>query len=132
MMVRCLDGLAEIALAAGDVSHCRAYADELLAIAEPNGLRELESIARRWRGEAMFVDNDYVEAQTELSRAAVLAKDIGRVRLQMDAQAALARLLAAQGQGDAAQYHDARARAIAEAIEMSLESSELEARLRVN
>jgi len=78
------------------------------------------------------VDNDYVEAQTELSRAAVLAKDIGRVRLQMDAQAALARLLAAQGQGDAAQYHDARARAIAEAIEMSLESSELEARLRVN
>jgi len=132
MMVRCLDGLAEIALAAGDASRCRAYGDELLAIAEPNGLRELEAVARRWRGEAMLVEKDYGEAQAELSRAAALAEDIGRVRLQMDAQSALARLLAAQGQSDAAQMHDARARAIAQAIEKSLESSELEARLRVS
>lgn len=50
----------------------------------------------------------------------------------MDAQAALARLLAAQGQRDAAQFHDAKAHAIAEAIEKSLESSGLEARLRMN
>ena len=132
MMVRCIDGLAEIALAAGDASRCRAYGDELLAIAEPNGLRELEAVARRWRGEAMFVEKDYVEAQAELSRAAALAEAIGRVRLQMDAQAALARLLAAQGQGDAAQRHGAKVRAIAEAIEKSLESSGLEARLRMN
>ena len=132
MMVRCIDGLAEIALAAGDASRCRAYGDELLAIAEPNGLRELEAVARRWRGEAMFVEKYYVEAQAELSRAAALAEDIGRVRLQMDAQAALARLLAAQGQSDAAQYHDAKARAIAEAIEKSLESSGIEAQLRMN
>ena len=80
----------------------------------------------------MFVEKDYVEAQAELSRAAALAEDIGRVRLQMDAQAALARLLAAQGQRDAAQRHGAKARAIAEAIEKSLESSGLEARLRMN
>jgi tetratricopeptide (TPR) repeat protein/DNA-binding XRE family transcriptional regulator len=132
MMVRCIDGLAEIALAAGDASRCRAYGDELLAIAEPNGLRELEAVARRWRGEAMFVEKAYVEAQAELSRAAALAEDIGRVRLQMDAQAALARLLAAQGQRDAAQLHDARAREIAGAIEKSLESSGLEAWLRMS
>jgi len=132
MIVRCLDGLAEIALVAGDAGRCRAYADELLAIAEANGLRELEASARRWRGEAMFVEKDYVEAQAELSRAAALAEDIGRVRLQMDAQAALARLLAAQGQRDAAQRHSAKARAIAEAIEKSLESSGLEVRLRVS
>jgi tetratricopeptide (TPR) repeat protein/transcriptional regulator with XRE-family HTH domain len=129
MMVRCLDGLAEIALAAGDANRCRAYGDELLALAEPNGLRELEAVARRWRGEALFAKKDYVEAQAELSRAAALAEDIGRVRLQMDTQAALARLLAAQGQRDDAKRHGTMASTIAEAIEMSLESSGLEARL---
>ena len=132
MMVRCIDGLAEIALAAGDASRCRAYGDELLEIAEPNGLRELEAVARRWRGESMFAEKDYVKAQAELSRAAALAEDIGRVRLQMDAQTALAGLLAAQGQNEAAQFHNAKACAIAEAIEKSLDSSGLEARLRMN
>ncbi|MDP1654003.1 MAG: AAA family ATPase [Rhodocyclaceae bacterium] len=130
MLVRCLDGLAEIALAAGDARRCRAHADELLAIAAANGLRELEAVARRWRGEAMFVEKDYAAAQSELSRAAVLAEDIGRVRLRMDTQAALARLLAAQGRRTAAQRHGVTARTIAEAIEKSLESSGLEARLR--
>jgi len=130
MMVRCLDGLAEIALAAGDARCCRAHADELLAIAAANGLREMEAVARRWRGEAMFVEKEYAAAQAELSRAAVLAEDIGRVRLQMDAETALTRLLAAQGRRTAAQRHDATARAIAEAIEKSLASSGLAARLR--
>ena len=131
MMVRCLDGLAEIALAAGDTRASRGYSDELLAIAESNGLCELEAVARRWRGEAMFVEQDYVAAQAELSRAAAVAEDIGRVRLQMDAQSALARLLAAQGERDAAQRHAATARTIGEEIEKSLESSGIEARLRV-
>jgi tetratricopeptide (TPR) repeat protein/transcriptional regulator with XRE-family HTH domain len=131
MMVRCLDGLAEIALAAGDASRGRAYGDELLAIAEPNGLRELEAVARRWRGEALFAEKDYAGAQAELSRAAALAQAIGRVRLQMDALAALARLSAAQGQRDAADRHGASARVIAEAIGKSLGSSGLEARLPV-
>ena len=117
------------ALAAGDASRCRAYGDELLAIAEPNGLREIEAGARRWRGEALLAQKAYVEAQAELSRAAALAEDIGRVRLQMDAEAALARLFAAQGQNDAAKLHGAKARAIAEAIEKSLVSSGLEARV---
>ncbi len=129
MMVRCIDGLAEIALAAGDTRRSRAHGDELLAIAEPNGLRELEAVARRWRGEAMLAEKDYVAAQAELSRAAALAEDIGRVRLQRDTQAVLARLLATQGQHDAAQRHGAKARAITEAIEKSLVSSGLEARL---
>jgi hypothetical protein len=48
----------------------------------------------------------------------------------MDAEAALARLLGAQGQSDAAKRHGAKARAIAKAIESSLVSSGLEARLR--
>jgi tetratricopeptide (TPR) repeat protein/transcriptional regulator with XRE-family HTH domain len=130
LMVRCIDGLAEIALEAGDASRCRSYGDELLAIAERNGLRELEAAARRWRGEALFAEKAYAEAHAELSHAAALAGDIGRVRLEMDAEAALARLLRAQGQSDVAQRHDANARAIAEAIEKSLISSGLELRHR--
>ena len=131
LMVRCLDGLAEIALIAGDAGSCRAYADELLAIAEPNGLRELEAAARRWRGEAFLAENRYPEAQPELTHAAALAGDIGRVRLQMDAETALTRLLEARGKSAAAKSHGARAAAIARAIEQSLKSSELEGELRL-
>jgi len=129
LMVRCLDALAEIALATGDTGQCRAYADELLALAEPNGLREIEAGARRWRGEALLAQKAYARAQAELTRAAAMAEDIGRVRLQMDTQNALARLFEAQGQQDAAERHGAKARAIARAIENGLLSSGLEARL---
>jgi tetratricopeptide (TPR) repeat protein len=117
MMVRCLDGLAEIALAAGDASRCRAYADELLALALSNGLREQEAAARCWRGEALLA--------AEFSTAVTLAETIGRVRLQRDAHAALARLFQAQRQRNTAQSHNTRARAIADAIGQSLASSEL-------
>ena len=56
MMTRCLEGLAEVALAQGDPRRCRAFGDELLALAEANGLRELEASARRWRGEALLAE----------------------------------------------------------------------------
>jgi len=130
LMVRCLDGLAEIALAAGDASRCRAYGDEMLALARANGLREIEALARRWRGEALLAEKAYVQARAELAGAAALAEQIGRVRLQMDAQAALARLSGALGQHDLAQRHADQARAVAQAIETSLVSSGLEVRLR--
>ena len=130
MMTRCLEGLAEVALAQGDARRCRAFADELLALAEPNGLRELEASARRWRGEALLAEKDYAAAHAELSRAAALAEGIGRTRLQWDTAIALARVCAAQGERDAAQHHQAKARAIAAAITASLGSSGLEARLR--
>ena len=131
LTVRCLDGLAEIALAAADVHACRVYADEMLAIAEANGLREIEAGARRWRGEALLAEKAYLPAQAELSHAAALADTIGRVRLQIDAQAALARLCVAQGQDNAAQRHRERALAIAQAVEISLLSSGLTARLHL-
>ena len=126
MMVRCLDGLAEIAFAAGNTSRCRTYSDELLSIAETNSLRELEGVARRWRGEVLLAEKDYVAAQAELSRAAALAEEVGRVRLQMDVQASLSRLCGAQGQPDAARCYDTAAHVIAEAIKKSMESSGLE------
>ena len=128
LTVRCLDGLAELALTAGDVGRCRACADEMLAIAAPNRLREIEALARRWRGEAYLVQKSCLQARTELDRAAALADEIGRVRLQMDVQAALARLCGMQGQDDAAQRHRDRVGAIARQIETSLVSSGLQAR----
>ena len=131
LTVRCIDALAEIALAAGDASRCRAHADELIAIAAPDGLREIEAGARRWRGEALLAEKAYVEAEAELSRAAALAEAIGRVRLQGDAQAALARLFGAQGRNRAAQRHLGIAHAVAQTIERSLEGSGLAARLRM-
>ena len=131
LMIRCLDGLAEIALAAGDTGRCRAYGDGMLAIAEANGLREIEAAARRWRGEALLAEKAYAQAQAELAAAAALADHIGRVRLQMDAQAALARLFGALGQNVPALAHGDKARAIARTVEMSLVSSGLEARLRL-
>jgi tetratricopeptide (TPR) repeat protein len=130
MMTRCLEGLAEVALAQGDARHCRAFGDELLALAESNGLREMEASARRWRGEALLAETAHAAAHAELSRAATLAEGIGRSRLQWDTANALARACAAQGMRDAAQHHEAMARAIAEAITASLGSSGLEARLR--
>jgi tetratricopeptide (TPR) repeat protein/transcriptional regulator with XRE-family HTH domain len=130
MMTRCLEGLAEVTLAQGDAGRCRGFADELLALAEPNGLRELEASARRWRGEALLAEKEYAAAHAELSRAAVLAEGIGRPRLQWDAANALARVCAARGERDAAEHHQAKARAIAVAITASLGSSGLEARLR--
>lgn len=128
MMVRCLEGLAETALAGGDAGRCRAFGDELLAVAEPNGLRELEASARRWRGEALLAQKAYADASSELSRSAALAQNVGRVRLQMDAEAALARLHEAQGRVEDARRHGAKARAIAKAIQSSLVSSGLQAR----
>ena len=73
-----------------------------------------------------------MQALAELSHDAVLASNIGRVRLQMDGEAALARVHGAQGRIDAAQHHGAKARSIAQAIEKSLVSSGLAATLCTN
>jgi len=129
LTIRCLDGLAEIALAANDPARCRAHADEMLALGVANGLREIEAGALRWRGEALRAEKAYAPAQAALLRAAALADDIGRVRLQMDCQAALARLFAAQGQHGDARRHAERARATAQGIEASLDASGLDANL---
>jgi len=129
LMTRCLEGLAESALAEGDTRRCRASADELLALAETNELRELQASARRWRGEALLAEKNHAGAEAELSRAAALADEIGRVRLQFDIENALARLRTAQGDCDTAQQHRAKARAIAAAMTSSLGSSGLESRL---
>jgi tetratricopeptide (TPR) repeat protein len=123
MAMHCLEGLAEIALAAGDTRRCREYADELLALAKANGLREVEACARRWRGEAWLAEQALTQAQAELTQAATQAIAIGRVRLQRDLKSALAQLSRAQGDSDAARQHETAARTIDAAIAASMESS---------
>ncbi len=130
LMVRCLEGLAEISLRAGDPRRCEKYGGELLEIAASNGLRELEAVARRWRGEALFAQKAYTEAQEELARAASAAEGIGRIRLQMDLESARARLFEAQGRSAASIHHAAKSRAIAKKIEASLATSGLKPRLQ--
>lgn len=114
LMARCLDGLAEAALKRGDAAACRGHAEELLELAQENGLRELEGVARRWHGEVLLAEKNVAQAQDELTRAAALAGEVGRVRLQRDVEAALARLCAAQGRRADAAKHDANARRIGE------------------
>jgi tetratricopeptide (TPR) repeat protein/transcriptional regulator with XRE-family HTH domain len=131
LMIPCLDALAEIALAAGDPVRCREFAGELLLLAESNGLREVAARARRWLGEVFLAGAAPIEAHAELSRAAALAQSVGRVRLQMDLELALARACMLCERQREANVHERNARAIRERIESSLHSSGLEARLSV-
>jgi tetratricopeptide (TPR) repeat protein len=48
-LARCLQGLAELALARGDAAACRAHAEELLSLVEPAGMREFAEHARRFK-----------------------------------------------------------------------------------
>lgn len=129
MQVRCLDALAEMALLEGDAARCLARADELLHIADANGLRELQAVARRWRGEALLRVSAFAPALDELTQALALAEPLGRVRLMLDLQRALARLHVQQGRSGAAEPHHARAQVLAHGIEASLEGSGLKVRL---
>lgn len=89
---RCLQGLAELALARRDPQGCMAFAERLLAMVEPGGLRELAAQARRWRGEALLALGEPARAGEDLRFAAAIGEAIGRARLARDAHAALARV----------------------------------------
>jgi len=129
MQVRCLDALAEMALLQGDATRCRVLAEELLHIADGNGLCEMQAVARRWRGEALLLERAFAPARAELTRAVALAEQVGRVRLMLDLQRALERWHERQGQIEAALPHHERAQALATSIEASLEGSGLLARI---
>ncbi len=128
LMLRCLDALAELTLAEADTRRCHAFAEELLALAESNGLREAEARARRWRGEALLMDQAPAQALTELSAAAEQAESIGRVRLQMDLELALGRTFTSLDQPHEAALHRGNAAEIRRQIDASLDSSGLEAK----
>jgi predicted ATPase/DNA-binding XRE family transcriptional regulator len=109
-MVRCLEGLAELALRRGEVDACSALAEEMLALAGGGAMPELAARGHFWRGEALAALRKRGPAVEQLMLAAAAAEKIGRVRLAKDAYEALARL-----DGEPAQ----RARASALAARMA-------------
>jgi ATP/maltotriose-dependent transcriptional regulator MalT len=83
-LTRCLEGLAELALARGEPAAALAHAGELLSLAQPGGLKELVARARRWRGAALLAQGDAVAGHDELSKAERLATEIGHAGLLAD------------------------------------------------
>jgi tetratricopeptide (TPR) repeat protein len=115
-MARCLEGLAELALARGDQAACIAHATQLLTAAEAGGLAEWAAAARRWRGQALAAQGDREQALVELAAADGAARGLGRVRLELDTAIGLARL------GEAGAE---RAQALRERIHWSLNGTGL-------
>ena len=111
-MVRCLEGLAELALRRGEPDACAAHADEMLALADGAGMKELAARGQLWRGEALAALGKRDAAIDQLTLAAAAAEKVGRLRVMRDAAEALARL-----GGDAA--HRERAAVLAARIEQS-------------
>jgi tetratricopeptide (TPR) repeat protein len=118
--VRCLEGLAEWGLAKGEPQQALAYVAQLHELAEPGGMREVVAQAARWRGEARLVLGQWEAATADLQQALTLAKELGRLRLVWDVQAALARLYRAQGEAETAGNHEAQVRIIAGRMAESL------------
>jgi tetratricopeptide (TPR) repeat protein len=121
----CLEGLAELALIKGEPQRALDCADQLLALAEPRGMREAVAQAQRWRGEALLAAENVAAAEIALQRAAELAADINRARLLWDVHAALAGLYRATGQTGHAGSHQARVQALIDRIAANLTDPEL-------
>ncbi len=88
-MIRCLEGLAELALRRGELDVCGALGAEMLALAEAGAMSELAARARLWSGEALAAAGERAAAVEQLALAAAAADKIGRVRLARDTAAAL-------------------------------------------
>ncbi|HET7609736.1 MAG TPA: AAA family ATPase [Gammaproteobacteria bacterium] len=108
-LVRCLEALAELELRRGDLDACGAFADEMLALGNGAGMKELTACGHWWRGEALAASGKRDAAIEHLSLAASGAEKLGRVRLAKDALEALVKV-----SGDA--RHVARASALAARI----------------
>jgi predicted ATPase/pimeloyl-ACP methyl ester carboxylesterase len=127
--VRCLEGLAEFYLAAGNPEESREHGDYLLAAATPGAHRELIARAHRWRGEALLAMEDYTAAESTLQHALSLAEQITRPRLAWDIHDALARLFQETGNEPAVKMHQAKMTEIMTALAQNLEDTRWRASL---
>ena len=91
-MLRCLEGLAELALRRGELDACSALAEEMLALADGAGMKELAARGHLWCGQALAASGKRDAAIERLALAAEAAEKIGSVRLTRDATEALARV----------------------------------------
>jgi tetratricopeptide (TPR) repeat protein len=127
--VRCLEGLAELALARRQPAQAIAQANSLLAMAEHGGQRENTARAHYWRGEALRVMSDLHKAESDLLKALTIAESIQRVRLVCDVHRSLAQLYQSRGEHKRVVQHAAEARAIVTQIESGIADAALRAGL---
>ena len=125
LTLRCLEALAESALANADALGCITHADQLLVLASRGGLREMSGAAHRLRGLAHLILRAYESAREELTRAVTLADQIGRIRLAWACQLALAQVASALGDRGAHREREGRARELADRMAESLGGSGL-------
>ena len=129
MSLRCLEALAESALAQGDAAACVAYANQLSALASAGDLQEMQAQASYLRGKAALGGSAYESAHQELTLALSQAEKIGQIHLAWECHQALATVAAARGDAPAKAGHDSRARALADGMMQSLNGSGLTADL---
>lgn len=125
LALRCLEALAESALAKGDADACNDHVDQLLALASRGDMQEMIGQAHYLRGLARLAVAAYELAHSELMLALTLAEQIGKVRLAWDCQRALAQVAAALGDEKGKLHRQARARTLADQIQQDLAGSDL-------
>jgi predicted ATPase/DNA-binding SARP family transcriptional activator/pimeloyl-ACP methyl ester carboxylesterase len=126
---RCLEGLAELALAKGEPQQALAYTEQLWKLAERHDLREIMARALHWRGMALLTLEQFETAATTLQQALEMAEVYGRIRLVWQLHAALAHLYRAQKQEEKATDHDVQVQRIVRRIATNLQEPELRAGL---
>ena len=129
LRLRCLEALAEAALAKGDTRDCMVHAGELLAAAEAGEMLEEVARARLWRGLAWLSMAEYGPAGEELTRSVTVAETIGNVRLAWDGHLALARVADALGDPGARHARRTHATGLAAQIANQLRGSGLASNL---
>jgi tetratricopeptide (TPR) repeat protein len=122
---QCLEGLAELYMAQGEVARAMTHAGELLAMAEKNGMREMVARAHRWQGEAWLAEGRLEEAEEALIMTGELATEIGRVRLEWGVHQALFRLYKTLGRDELARKHQKIVQGIVSQIRENLRHSEM-------
>ncbi len=126
---RCLEALAEVALAKGEAHQALAYTGQLWELAERHDLREIMARALHWRGMALLTLEQFETAAATLQQALEIAEGYGRIRLVWQLHAALAQLYRAQKQEEKAADHDALVQQIVRRVAANLEEAELRAGL---
>ncbi len=128
--LKCLEALAEAALAQGDAAACVAYANQLSALASAGALQEMHARASYLRGLAALAQSAYGTAHQEFTRALTQAEEIGQVHLAWVCHHALAEVAAARGDAPAQAGHDTQASTLADQMMESLNGSGLTADLK--
>ena len=129
LSLRCLEAMAETALAEGDAQGCTRYADQLLAVASSGNMREQIAQAHRLRGLASLAVVGYEPARKELTQSLTIAEQIGNIRLAWNCRLALARVAATLGDPKSEHDHLANASALAAQIAQNLHGSGLTSNL---